>query len=167
MNPAQIRRLARRLHEDRSRRIESLLVRLTADGTIPTYEERYRAERELADDLATVLSENFNAEGVYKWIEGTVCSDVVDVLARHKAAWVVPNGMGRKCGEETTAAEVAATHGLHKVLARNYVWCDKIGEIHGNTLNPYGYIDDGRQDYCKPDEHRAVFVQSDDPNEEF
>lgn len=99
MNPAQIRRLARRLHEDRSRRIETLLVRLTAEGT-------------LSDPDAMFGS-------------------------------------------------------AYKVLNPGYVWCDKVGGIHDNTLNPYGYIDDGRQDYCKPDEHRAVYVQSDDPNEEF
>jgi hypothetical protein len=56
---------------------------------------------------------------------------------------------------------------VYKVLNPGYVWCDKVGGIHDNTLNPYGYIDDGRQDYCKPDEHRAVFVESEDPNEEF
>lgn len=98
-NPYLVRKLAQRLHEDRSRRIEALLIRLASDGTL----------------------------------------DGVGTVDRPSQA----------------------------VLARNYVWCDKIGEIHDDTLNPYGYIDDGRQDYCTPDQHRAVYVQSDDPNEEF
>ena len=118
MNPAQIRRLARRLHEDRSRRIETMLVRLTATGHLDDFGLREPPEvRHVALDDRTF--------------------DVPERLSHFK------------------------------VLNPNYVWCDKHGCIHDNTLNPYGYIEDGKQDYCTPNQHRPVYVQSDDRDEEF
>lgn len=40
-----------------------------------------------------------------------------------------------------------------------YVWCDKHGGVHDDSLNPFGYIEDGKQDYCKPEDHRPLFVR--------
>jgi hypothetical protein len=38
-----------------------------------------------------------------------------------------------------------------------YVWCSKHGEVHSDTLNPHGYIEDGNQDYCVPEDHQALY----------
>lgn len=35
------------------------------------------------------------------------------------------------------------------------VWCDRHGEIHDDTLNPYQYEPD---EHCKVEEHHKVFV---------
>ena len=98
MNPAQIRRWARRLHEDRSRRIEMLMVRLAANGTLddlvdhrldgPTYvatQAEIDAEASLADDLAAALAEygwEYDNDGVRVEME----PEVVALLARYQRA---------------------------------------------------------------------------------
>jgi hypothetical protein len=38
-----------------------------------------------------------------------------------------------------------------------YVWCTKYHEVHSDTLNPEGYIEDGRQDYCLPEQHHRLY----------
>jgi hypothetical protein len=96
VNPYQSRRLANRLHIDRSRRIESLLIRLAAEGSLD-----------------------------------------------------VPEG--------------TSDDGHYKVKAEGYVWCDAHCEIHGKRINFY----DDDTEFCDPENWRPVFVQSDDPNEEF
>ena len=40
-----------------------------------------------------------------------------------------------------------------------YVWCDKEGEIHDDTLNPYGYINSPESDWCKPEHHRKLYME--------
>jgi hypothetical protein len=95
VNPYQSRRLANRLHIDRSRRIESLLIRLAAEGSLD-----------------------------------------------------VPEG--------------TPDDGHYKVKARNYVWCDVHGAVHQKEADYYQ--DDPN---CLPENWRPVFVQSDDPNEDF
>lgn len=58
---------------------------------------------------------------------------------------------------------VAAVVDLTALQAvEGYVWCDKLGEVHNDTLNPYGYVKDGNQDYCTDDEHRALYMEADD-----
>lgn len=37
-----------------------------------------------------------------------------------------------------------------------YVWCDKLGEIHDDTLNPYQM---GVDDMCSHEDHFPVFVR--------
>lgn len=39
---------------------------------------------------------------------------------------------------------------------QDYVWCQGFGEIHANTLDPYGY---GLADHCRPEDHRAVYTR--------
>lgn len=38
-----------------------------------------------------------------------------------------------------------------------YVWCERHGCIHTDTLNPYDY---GDEDHCIASEHRAVYARS-------
>jgi hypothetical protein len=38
-----------------------------------------------------------------------------------------------------------------------WVWCDKEGAVHKDTLDPHGY--DYDEDLCKPEHHRALFVR--------
>jgi hypothetical protein len=40
-----------------------------------------------------------------------------------------------------------------------YVWCDKEGCVHSDCLNPYGYVEDGKQDYCTPELHRKLYME--------
>ena len=90
MNPYEARKLAKIIHKDRAKRIETILVRLAANGDLhpadPTYEERYRAERELADDLAAALAE-YGWEHDNDGVKIEQPPEVVALLARHKAAW--------------------------------------------------------------------------------
>lgn len=51
-------------------------------------------------------------------------------------------------------------------LARieGYVWCNKLGEVHADTLDPYDYadplvLDSENEDLCKPSDHRAVYAR--------
>lgn len=98
MNPYEARKLARRLHEDSARRIETILVRLAAEGTLS--EDKYRAERALADDLASVvagglvavdLTRQYVGEKMLPAVEGWSWFDWTQraeaALARHKAAF--------------------------------------------------------------------------------
>lgn len=39
-----------------------------------------------------------------------------------------------------------------------YVWCGKHGEVHSDTLNPFGYVEDGKQDYCRPENHSKLYI---------
>ena len=45
---------------------------------------------------------------------------------------------------------------------KGYVWCDRNGEIHEDSLDPYQYgeptpgYDDPR---CKPEDHRKVYAR--------
>ena len=55
--------------------------------------------------------------------------------------------------------EIEGLTAMHVV--EGYVWCYKHGDVHGDTLNPYGYIEDGKQDYCTHEEHDAIFMDSD------
>jgi hypothetical protein len=55
----------------------------------------------------------------------------------------------------TDVAEIESLTALHEVPG--YVWCSKHEEIHGDTLNPRSYIEDGKQDYCVPEDHDALF----------
>ena len=48
-------------------------------------------------------------------------------------------------------------------LVEGYVWCDKEGDVHSDTLNPHGYIEDGQQDYCEPQHHRKLWMESLEP----
>ncbi len=57
-------------------------------------------------------------------------------------------------------SEIEGLTGLQHV--EGYVWCDKEGSIHSDTLNPNGYVEDGEQDYCLPINHRPVFMDNDD-----
>lgn len=45
-------------------------------------------------------------------------------------------------------------------LVEGYVWCDKTGSVHSDTLNPYGYVEDGNQDYCVPGDHRWLYMEA-------
>lgn len=47
--------------------------------------------------------------------------------------------------------------GLQRV--EEAVWCDNFGEVHPNTLNPYAYAE---EDHCRPEDHRALFMEADD-----
>lgn len=60
----------------------------------------------------------------------------------------------------TDVAEIEGLTALHVV--EGYVWCSKHGEVHGDTLNPYGYVEVPGMDFCKPGDHRAMFMDSDD-----
>lgn len=43
-----------------------------------------------------------------------------------------------------------------------YVWCEKNGEVHEDSLNPYDYDapDEGEEDTrCQPSDHRAVYAR--------
>jgi hypothetical protein len=48
-----------------------------------------------------------------------------------------------------------------------WVWCDKHQEVHGDTLNPRGYIEDGNQDYCLPHHHHGLFTITDYPSDVY
>ena len=37
------------------------------------------------------------------------------------------------------------------------VWCDRIGYVHDNTLNPFGYAPDA---WCEPTHHRPMYVRA-------
>jgi hypothetical protein len=95
VNPYEGRKLARRLHEDRAKRIETILIRLASNGVL--------------------------------------------------------DGVGTVDRPE------------HAVLSKHNIWCDAHGEIHSSDGDPYG----DHPDDCKPYNWRSVFVQSDDPDEEF
>lgn len=45
-----------------------------------------------------------------------------------------------------------------------YVWCDRHGEIHADTLDPYGYGDvvEDRESLCQRQEHVAVYARHQD-----
>jgi hypothetical protein len=49
--------------------------------------------------------------------------------------------------------------GTALVHVEGYVWCDKDGSVHSDTLNPYGYVEDGEQDYGQPEDHRPMFME--------
>jgi hypothetical protein len=50
----------------------------------------------------------------------------------------------------TTAAQV--------VKVRGYVWCDRHGEVHEDTLNPYEWPASERDvHWCRQDEHEPVY----------
>lgn len=59
----------------------------------------------------------------------------------------------------TDVREIESLTALHVV--EGYLWCDKHGEVHSDSLNPYGYVNDGKQDYCMPEDHQALFMDSD------
>jgi hypothetical protein len=48
---------------------------------------------------------------------------------------------------------------VRPVEVEGWVWCDKYESVHADTLNPEGYIEDGKQDYCQPIHHRALYVR--------
>lgn len=49
--------------------------------------------------------------------------------------------------------------GTALVHVEGYVWCDKWNEVHSDTLNPRGYVDDGHQDYCTVGDHREMYME--------
>jgi hypothetical protein len=51
----------------------------------------------------------------------------------------------------------------HRVRDRSHVWCDYHGEIHQARDDVYG--DD--QLYCRPDNWRRVYIETDDKTETF
>lgn len=46
-------------------------------------------------------------------------------------------------------------------VEEGYVWCDKLGEIHDDTLDPYQYGPPRRpgddDDRCRPEDHSPVY----------
>lgn len=46
-----------------------------------------------------------------------------------------------------------------------WVWCDRHGEVHEDTLDPYDYgapVEDDEEDMrCRPSEHVAVYARLD------
>lgn len=47
-----------------------------------------------------------------------------------------------------------------------YVWCERTGEIHADSLDPYNYgaPDEGEEDArCKRADHRAVYARQEIP----
>jgi hypothetical protein len=60
----------------------------------------------------------------------------------------------------TTIDGGTASIGLQEV--EGYVWCDKEGEVHSDTLNPQGYVDEPGMDFCKPENHRKLYMEPDD-----
>ena len=60
----------------------------------------------------------------------------------------------------TDVTEIESLTALHVV--EGWVWCRRNGGlVHSDALNPWGYIEDGEQDYCTPEDHRAMFMDSD------
>lgn len=57
----------------------------------------------------------------------------------------------------TSIAEIESGTALQHV--EGFVWCDKWNEVHSDTLNPQGYVLDGKQDYCKDEDHRPIFME--------
>jgi hypothetical protein len=46
------------------------------------------------------------------------------------------------------------------IEVEGYVWCDKIGEVHSDSLNPYGYAESiPGQDLCTPESHRKLYME--------
>jgi hypothetical protein len=58
----------------------------------------------------------------------------------------------------TNVAEIEGLTALHVV--DGYVWCSKHGEVHSDTLNPRGYTNRPDNDFCKPSDHEALFMDS-------
>ena len=46
------------------------------------------------------------------------------------------------------------------IAIEGYVWCDKYEEVHSDSLNPNGYVEDGRQDYCLPEQHHTIYRET-------
>ncbi len=51
-------------------------------------------------------------------------------------------------------------------LVEGYVWCDKYGEVHSDSLNPYGYNEHdpltAAESLCTDNDHRALYMEPDD-----
>ncbi len=60
----------------------------------------------------------------------------------------------------TDVAEIESLTAMHVV--EGYVWCSKHGEVHSDSLNPYGYVETvPGNDFCKPENHDAIFCDID------
>lgn len=64
----------------------------------------------------------------------------------------------------TVTAKVSETSRPTKLTG--HVWCDKIGDVHDDTLDPYNYGADD-DDLCEPADHRPVYVWAKPSEGEF
>jgi hypothetical protein len=59
----------------------------------------------------------------------------------------------------TDVAEIEGLTALHVI--EGYVWCSKHGEVHSDSLNPYGYAESvPDNDFCTPEDHDAIFADT-------
>ena len=50
------------------------------------------------------------------------------------------------------------------VKVTSYVWCDRHGLVHEDTMNPYDYE---HEHLCQQEEHRPVYIYAAPDEEEF